>query len=90
MEKSFKMFTNNTLKYQLASGETFMCMKIKIRRMLGFGFILMGLLIVLMLGNEAYGATVYLTDIDSEFSSPTGYRWLDVAGQAYSEIYRST
>jgi hypothetical protein len=63
-------------------------MKIKFKRMLGLGFILAVLLNVLMLGDEAIGATVYLNDIDSGLTSPTGYRWLDVADQAYSEIYR--
>ena len=34
--------------------------------------------------------TVYLEDIDSGTTSPTGdYRWLDIANQSYSESYRN-
>ena len=34
--------------------------------------------------------TVYLGDIDSGTTSPTGdYRWLDIANQSYSESYRN-
>lgn len=36
-------------------------------------------------------ATVYLQDIDSGTTSPTGdYRWLDIADQQYSSSYRTT
>ena len=47
--------------------------------MLGLSFIVVVLLNVLMVGNEALGATVYLNDIDSGLTSPTGsYRGLAV------------
>jgi hypothetical protein len=43
-----------------------------------------------VVGNPAHAVTIYLEDIDSGLTSPTGsYRWLDVANQAYSENYRS-
>ena len=35
--------------------------------------------------------TIYLQDIDSGLTSPTGvYRWLDIANQSYSETYRNS
>ena len=35
--------------------------------------------------------TIYLADIDSGLTSPTGdYRWLDIANQSYSETYRNS
>jgi len=42
-----------------------------------------------VMGNNAHSVTIYLDDIDSGLTSPTGsYRWLDVANQAYSDTYR--
>jgi len=41
-------------------------------------------------GNALAATTVYLEDIDSGLTSPTGnYRWLDVADQAYSAAYQN-
>ena len=40
---------------------------------------------------DASATTIYLQDIDSGLTSPTGnYRWLDVANQQYSAIYRES
>ena len=40
---------------------------------------------------NGYPETIYLADIDSGFTSPTGkFRWLDVADQAYSSSYRNS
>jgi hypothetical protein len=37
------------------------------------------------------GATIFLKDIDSGLTSPTGdYRWMDVANQAYSAPYQNS
>jgi hypothetical protein len=44
-----------------------------------------------VMGSNAKAATIYLEDIDSRLTSPDGgYRWLDVADQAYSDSYRSS
>ncbi len=44
---------------------------------------------IFVIGNNAHAVTIYLEDIDSGLTSPTGsYRWLDVANQAYSDTYR--
>jgi len=42
--------------------------------------------------DSAFGTTtIYLKDIDSGLTSPTGsYRWLDVADQPYISAYQST
>ncbi|RZB35924.1 MAG: hypothetical protein SRB2_02722 [Desulfobacteraceae bacterium Eth-SRB2] len=41
------------------------------------------------MGYNAHAITIYLEDIDSGLTSPTGsYRRLDVANQAYSDTYR--
>ena len=40
---------------------------------------------------NGYPETIYLADIDSHLTSPTGkFRWLDVADQAYSSSYRDS
>lgn len=66
-------------------------MKTKRTKVLGVGFIAAVLLLVFGMGNTALGtATIELEEIDSGFTSPSGYyRWLDVADQAYSEAYRN-
>jgi hypothetical protein len=63
------------------------------KRKPAFIFILIAAVLVapFLMGNKAKAATVCLEDIDSGLTSPTGgYRWLDVADQAYSESYRSS
>jgi hypothetical protein len=43
------------------------------------------------MGKHAKAVTLFLKDIDSGLISPTGiYRWLDVANQPYSEIFRNS
>lgn len=42
-------------------------------------------------GSDPYPEYIYLKDIDSGLTSPTGeYRWLDVANQAYSISYKNS
>jgi len=56
-----------------------------------FGLVVVALLCIFTMGNVVQGATIYLQDIDSGLTSPTGnYRWLDVADQNYSSTYRTS
>lgn len=53
----------------------------------------LGVLCTGMLGLECEGGaeTIQLVDVDSGLASPTGnYRWLDVADQEYSSVYRTS
>ena len=59
------------------------------KKLLIFGFLTLILYIFMAGGNALATTTVYLEDIDSGLTSPTGnYRWLDVADQAYSAAYQ--
>ena len=61
------------------------------RNSLVIGLVVVVLLCVFTMGNVVQGATIYLQDIDSGLTSPTGnYRWLDVANQAYSSTYQDS
>ena len=47
--------------------------------------------IILLLGISVRAPVIFLEDIDSGLTSPTGdYRWLDVANQSYSSDYRNS
>jgi hypothetical protein len=55
------------------------------------GFIASASLSLLLMGKEVIGNEIFLADIDSGLTSPTGdYRWLDVGDQLYSESYRNS
>jgi hypothetical protein len=61
------------------------------RNGLVFGLVVVALLCIFTMGNVVQGATIYLQDIDSGLTSPTGdYRWLDIADQNYSSTYRTS
>jgi hypothetical protein len=62
-----------------------------VRNGLVFGVVVVALLCIFTMGNVVQGATIYLQDIDSGLTSPTGdYRWLDIADQNYSSTYRTS
>ncbi len=65
-------------------------MKIKkYKKGLIFGIIITIAIGFFLMNNAVLGTTIYLQDIDSGLTSPSGnYRWLDVANQTYAETYR--
>jgi hypothetical protein len=53
--------------------------------------LLIAAVLCLLLCGSATGETVFMTDIDSALTSPSGaYRWLDVANNEYATLYRMT
>ena len=67
-------------------------MNTRYTRTLGSGVVAAVLILLsLTMVDSVFGTTtIYLKDIDSGLTSPTGsYRWLDVADQAYETAYQA-
>jgi len=56
-----------------------------------FSILFLVFFMFLLIAPVVIGDTIYLDDIDSGLTSPTGdYRWLDIANQSYSTVYQNS
>ena len=61
------------------------------RKVIGILISLLLPYIILLLCISVRAPLIFLEDIDSSLTSPTGdYRWLDIANQSYSSDYRNS